>query len=149
MNKVLFRFAFLLSLFLLLPALVPNASYAYSGVFLIKVSGSLKRTVFDFYVPDKTDAKSKERISFFTVQKHNNNSWTTIWRIRGDSSVSSVLYGSAPNGMLQDIKPDRFLKGCIYRVVATGESAFGANLYGTLYFSFDENGSARRSSRIP
>lgn len=149
MTKFLPRHAFSMLCILAVFAMVSAVSYAYSGVFLIKVNGNLEQTAFNFYSLGSAKSMSKERLISLIVQKRTENGWKIAWRVQGESLVNSVSYGVVPNGMTQDGVVTKLSEGCKYRVVATSESAFGPNLYATSYFSFDKNGQAMPLPRIP
>lgn len=142
MSKLLSKHILLLAIFALLSATMSSVTHAHSGVFFIKVSGDLEKTIFSFYSSDHEKGASREKIILLAVQKRTENGWGTIWNIRGEGFASSIVYGSIPVGMRQIVKPVKFAKDCVYRVVATSESGSGPNLYASSYFTFDDIGNA-------
>ena len=122
---------------------------ASSGFFLIRATGGLGDTGFDILSPSGGPINSSDRIMELAVQRRQADGWKTLWIIRGRGFARSIRYGTVPDGMREEFRPVALVKGYVYRVFGTAESAQAPYLYSTLYFSFDAKGRVKQVSPIP
>jgi hypothetical protein len=72
------------------------------------------------------------------------NSDELFWRLRGDATVTRVVYGQAPTGLVADLGPIPLRSGKTYYIVVRGEAGWlGQNLWGTCEFTVDASGRIR------
>ena len=113
---------------------------ACSRGFLIEARGT--RDHLTFHLATSTDAASAAdfEITEFEVQrKAGADSWSTVWALRGEETLSILQYGGSYRGLKTSTRAEPLKSGVQYRALASANTS-GAKGYAALQFYFDGAG---------
>ncbi len=115
------------------------------GAFYVRARGNVKTgVVFEFYASkDATRASATPLREFEVQQKVGTDSWSTIWKIRGDGKLEAVQYGVVPAGFTSTTAPLPMLPEASYRAFGEGESWPQGRSIASLSFVTDSAGIPR------
>lgn len=119
---------------------------ACSRGFLITAQGTRDHLTFHFATSTDAASAAELEITDFEVQsKAGADSWSTVWALRGEETLSTLQYGGSYRGLKTSTRAEPLKSGVQYRALASANTS-GAKGYAVLQFYFDGDGKLIPSS---
>ena len=114
---------------------------ACSRSFFIKPVGHLDDSVI-FHFSDSLDARTQTTLNIieFYVQEATENTWVTVWELKGEASLELITYGAKHKDLVEVVPARPLTRSGKYRAIGTELTGFNPIGYASIHFSFGEDG---------